>query len=74
MDTEKIIQSYLEGKSMNAIATEFHTYSTTIRRILNKHGIELRHDTRNEGELYVKDGEKLIEWAKSQKRLVTKKN
>ena len=68
----KIIDAYNSGQSMNAIAKEFHTYPTSIRRILKRHNVKLRHDTRKKGELYVKDGEKLIEWAKAQGRLVTK--
>lgn len=69
---EKMITKYNNGDSLNSIAKDFHTYPTTIKRILEKHDVELRHDERKEGRLYVKDGEKLIEWAKAQKRLVTK--
>ncbi|MDE6946267.1 MAG: hypothetical protein K2P14_03670 [Anaeroplasmataceae bacterium] len=72
INTERLIKAYKEGQSMNSIANAFGTYPTTVKRILEKHGVELRHDTRKEGELYVKDGEKLIEWAKAQGRLVTK--
>ena len=69
---EKMITKYNNGDSLNSIAKDFHTYPTTIKRILERHDVELRHDERKEGRLYVKDGEKLIEWAKAQKRLVTK--
>lgn len=69
---EKMITKYNNGDSLNSIAKDFHTYPTTIKRILERHDIKLRHDERKEGKLYVKDGEKLIEWAKAQKRLVTK--
>lgn len=69
---EKMITKYNNGDSLNSIAKDFHTYPTTIKRILEKYDVELRHDERKEGRLYVKDGEKLIEWAKAQKRLVTK--
>ena len=69
---EKMITKYNNGDSLNSIAKDFHTYPTTIKRILEKRDVELRHDERKEGRLYVKDGEKLIEWAKAQKRLVTK--
>lgn len=69
---KKIIDLYNSGQTMNSIAKEFHTYATTIKRILEKHKVELRHDCRKKGELSVKDGEKLIEWAKAQGRLVTK--
>lgn len=72
IDYEAIIKAYNEGESMNSIARAFSTYTTTIKRILEKHNVELRHDTRVEGELYVKDGDKLIEWAKAQGRPVTK--
>lgn len=71
-DYEKVIKLYNSGESMNSIAHTFGTYTTTIKRILEKHNVELRHDTRCEGELYVKDGDKLIEWAKAQGRPVTK--
>lgn len=72
MDIEKIIEAYNNGQSINSIANDFHAYATTIKRILEKNNIELRHDTRKKGELYVKNGEKLLEWAKAQGRLVTK--
>ena len=72
IDYEAIIKAYNEGESMNSIARAFGTYTTTIKRILEKHNVELRHDIRAEGELYVKDGDKLIEWAKTQGRPVTK--
>ena len=72
LDSEKIIKAYNDDKSLNSIAKEFHTYPTSIRRILEKEGVELRHDVKKAGEFYVEDGEKLIEWAKAQGRLVTK--
>lgn len=72
IDYEAIIKAYNEGESMNSIARDFGAYTTTIKRILEKHNVELRHDTRAEGELYVKDGDKLIEWAKAQGRPVSK--
>ena len=56
VDYEAVIEAYKNGESMNSIAKAFGTYATTVK----------------EGELYVKDGEKLIEWAKAQGRLVTK--
>lgn len=72
IDHKAVIEAYNNGESMNSIAHSFGTYATTIKRILIKNNIELRHDTKNKGELYVKGGETLIEWAKSQGRLVTK--
>lgn len=69
---KQIIDEYNNGKSMNNIAREFNTYATTVKRILEKYNVELRHDTIKKGKLYVKGGEKLIEWAKEQGRLVTK--
>ena len=72
IDDKVVIEAYNNGESMNSIAKTFGTYATTIKRILIKNNVKLRHDTRNEGELYVKDGEKLIKWAKAQNRLVTK--
>lgn len=69
---EKIIELYNNGESMTSLAKTFNTYTTTIKRILKKHNVELRHDCKQKGSLYVKDGEKLIEWAKAQDRLVTK--
>ena len=71
-EEEKIVNAYKNGQSMNSIAKEFSTYATTIRRILERHNVKLRHDFVKKGELYVKDGDKLIEWAKAQGRLVTK--
>lgn len=72
IDYEAVIRAYKEGESMNSIALAFGTYATSVKRILERHGVELRHDEKKEGALYVKDGEKLIEWAKAQGRLVTK--
>lgn len=72
ISTDAIIEAYNDGQSMTSIARAFGTYPMTIQRILMKNGVELRHDTRRKGELYVKNGEKLIEWAKAQGRLVTK--
>lgn len=69
---DKIIEAYRNGQSLNSIAKEFDTYATSITRILKKHNIELRHDITRKGELIITGGEKLIEWAKSQGRLVTK--
>lgn len=72
IETEAIINAYKDGQSMNAIARAFGTYPTTVSRILEKNNVELRHDTMKTGDICVKDGEKLIEWAKAQGRLVTK--
>ena len=73
VDTKAIIDAYNKGESMNAIAKAFGTYPITVKRLLEKNEIELRHDVRQKGTLVVEDGEKLIEWAKAQGRLVTKK-
>ena len=72
INTEAIIEAYNNGESFNSIAKACGTYPITIRRILEKNGIELRHDSAKKGSIYVKDGEKLIAWAKAQGRLVTK--
>ena len=69
---EAIINAYNNGQSMNAIANTYNTYPISIRRLLEKEGVPLRHDAKTPGSCYVKDGEKLIEWAKTQGRLVTK--
>ena len=45
-EEDKIVDAYKNGQSMNSIAKEFNTYATTIKRILEKHNIQLRHDTR----------------------------
>ena len=72
IDNQVIIDAYNNGESMNAIARAFGTYPTTIKRVLEKNKVELRHDAATKGTVFVKDGEKLIEWAKAQGRLVTK--
>ena len=72
MNEEKIIEAYNSGKSMNSIAREFHTYATSVRRILARNNVKLRHDSKRKGDFYVQDGERLLEWAKAQDRLVTK--
>lgn len=69
---EAIINAYNNGQSMNAIANTYNTYPISIRRLLEKEGVPLRHDAKTPGSCYVKDGKKLIEWAKTQGRLVTK--
>jgi hypothetical protein len=71
IDYEAIIRAYNEGESLNSIADAFGTYPTTVKRILEKQGVELRHDARHKGSYCVKDGEKLLAWAKAQGRLVT---
>ena len=72
IETEAIIKAYEDGQSMNAIAKAYGTYPTSIKRVLERNHVKLRHDARVEGSLHVKDGEKLIEWAKAQGRLVTR--
>lgn len=71
IEPKEIIRAYQEGQSLNSIARAFGTYPTTVKRILLRNDIELRH-TSPRGELLVNDGEKLIEWAKAQGRLVSK--
>jgi transposase-like protein len=73
MDKSKIIEEYIKGKSMTAIAKEYGTHATTVMRILQKHHIELRHDATRKGVLSVNKGDELIEWAKAQGRPVTQK-
>ena len=72
IDNQAIIDAYKNGQSLNSIARVFGTYATTVKRVLEKNNIELRHDAVTKGAIIVQDGEKLIEWAKSQGRPVTK--
>lgn len=72
-DEEAIIKAYNDGISMHTIAKNFHTYPTTIKRILERHGVELRHDVKKKGLIWVNEGDKLLEWAKAQGRLVSKR-
>ena len=72
IETSAIIEAYEKGQSINSIARAFGTYPTSVRRILERNNVKLRHDSRKKGELYVQDGEKLLEWAKAQGRLVSK--
>lgn len=73
INLEKVIHEYKNEKlSLNAIARNFHTHPTTIKRLLEKNGVETRKDNPLKGSYMVKDGEKLIEWAKAQGRLVSK--
>lgn len=72
LNKDKIIEMYNNGQSMVSIAKALHTYPTSVKRVLERHCVELRHDVKRAGSLYVQDGDKLIEWAKAQKRLVTK--
>ena len=68
----KLAEEYLNGKSFHELAREYGTYPTTIRRWLTDVGTVLRHDRSEKDTPYVQNGEKLIEWAKAQGRLVTK--
>lgn len=72
IETSAIIEAYENGQSINSIAKVFGTYPTSIKRVLERNSVKLRHDSRKKGELYVQDGEKLLEWAKAQGRLVTR--
>lgn len=72
IDDKAIIDAYNKGQSMNSIAKSFGTYAATVKRVLEKNHIVLRHDVVKKGTIMVQDGEKLIEWAKAQGRLVTK--
>lgn len=72
MNEKEIINAYEDGQSLNAIARSFNTYPTTIKRILIKNDVQLRHDYSSKGDLIVQNGEQLIEWAKAQGRLVSK--
>lgn len=67
-----IIDAYNKGQSISSMAREFHTYPTSIRRILKRNGVKLRNGVVHKGDILLEDGEKLIEWAKAQGRLVTK--
>ena len=72
IEPSAIIKDYENGHSMNSIAKTYGTYTITVKRLLEKYGVKLRHDNTKDHKLYVKGGEKLIEWAKTQGRLVTK--
>lgn len=72
IDNKAMIDAYNHGQSMNSIAKTFGTYPTTVKRVLEKNNVKLRHDGIKKGAVIVRDGEKLIEWAKAQDRLVTK--
>lgn len=72
IDNQAIIDAYKNGQSLNAIARAFGTYATTVKRVLEKNDVELRHDAVTKGTIIVQDGEKLIEWAKAQGKPVTK--
>ena len=67
-----IITEYNSGLSMSKIAKNHNTYTTTIKRILKRNNVKLRNEAIKKGSTIVQDGEKLIEWAKAQGRLVTK--
>ena len=76
VDTDVVVNAYKRGKSMNAIAKAFNTYPSYISRILKKNNVELRHDAKRAGTLYVSDGEKhgsinkIIALAKQKKIIV----
>ena len=72
MNEKEIVKAYENGQSLNSIARIFGTYPTTIKRILTRNNVPLRHDFSSKGDLAIQNGEKLIEWAKAQGRLVSK--
>lgn len=72
VDELKVIEAYKKGLTMNAVARDFHTYPTTVKRILAKYDVPVRYDGPKKGVLSVKNGKELIEWAKAQGRPVTK--
>lgn len=73
LDPQKLIEAYNNGQSLNSIARAYHTYPTSVKRILENNGVELRHDPATKGSHnMIKNGDKLLEWAKAQGRLVTK--
>jgi|694.fasta_scaffold79389_4 very-short-patch-repair endonuclease len=43
MDTEKVIEEYATGKSINQLSKEFNTYPAKIFRLLQKAGCEIRN-------------------------------
>lgn len=73
LDSDAIIDAYINGESLETIAQKYHSYPTSIKRVLTRNNIPVRNNGRKKGELYVHDGEKLLEWAASQGRPVTKK-
>lgn len=72
-ETEEIINSYNSGESMNSIANRLSIHTINIQRLLVKNGIPLRHDARKKGSFIDLDGRRLLEWAKAQGRLVSKR-
>ena len=56
IDNQAVIDAYNNGESMNAIARAFGTYPTTIKRVLEKNNVELRHDAATKGTVFVRDG------------------
>ena len=71
-DKPAIIEEYVNGMTMSSVARKYHTYPTTIRRLLKQHNIEVRDNVIRKGDVLLTDGDKLLEWAKAQGRLVTK--
>jgi hypothetical protein len=67
-----IVEAYVGGKSMNAIAKYFGTYPTSVSRILKKHKVSLRHDAKRKGTIYLSNGQILLDYARVQGRLVTR--
>lgn len=71
-DMPAIIEEYINGATLCGVARKYHTYPTTVKRLLQKNNIEIRDGTVRKGDVLVTDGDKLLEWAKAQDRLVTK--
>ena len=72
INTEELIKLYKDGASLNSLARMFNIYPMSVKRILEKNEVELRHDTYKKGVLHIDRGEELLKWAKSQGRLVSK--
>lgn len=67
-----IIKAYENGQSMTSIAKDFNTYATSIKRILERYDVKLRHDSKRTKDIYDVNAQKLLEWVKTQDRLVTR--
>lgn len=44
LNKDVIIEAYNNGQSLTSIAKNLHTYATSVKRVLERYGIELRHD------------------------------
>lgn len=48
LNKDAIIEAYSNGESMSSIAKRFGTYTTSVKRVLTRGHVEIRHSVNNQ--------------------------